>query len=75
MAPAAAVASIQERYRGPEAAVAASGGVGRPVAEVQDVAEAGSVTVAAIGDVASVVAGARIGVEVANAPRAGLEIY
>ena len=52
MAPAAAVAAIQERYRGLEAGVAASGSVARPVTEAQGVAEAGSAAVAAIGDVA-----------------------
>ena len=46
--PAAAVVAIQERYRGLEAAVAASGSVARPVTEAQGVAEAGSEAVAAI---------------------------
>ena len=40
-----------ERYRGLKAAVAASGSVARPVTAARDVAEAGSVAVAAIGDV------------------------
>ena len=48
VAPAAAVAAIQERYRGLEAAVAASGSVARPVTGARGVAEAGSVSVAAI---------------------------
>ena len=45
---AAVVAPILERYRGLEAAVAASGSVARPVTEAQGVAEAGSEAVAAI---------------------------
>ena len=48
---AAAVVAIQERYRGLEAAVAASGSVAGPVTEAKDVAEAGSMEVAAICDV------------------------
>ena len=50
--PAAAAVAIQERYRGLEAAVAASGSVARPVTGARGVAEAGSAAFAAICDVA-----------------------
>ena len=50
---------MQERYRGLEAAVAASGSVARPVTAARDVAEAGSVAVAAIGDMDRSVTAAR----------------